>query len=373
MSKHVTIEELLKQIADNTAAIKQECAVRASADEAIASRIGAMSANLPNSIQSQDYVQGVSGWRLDQASGDFEINSCTIGSASKAPERQMVSIEVASYSKWDLPKNAANLLQFMEAELQKVPAEYRHAAEFEEFDASYGDDSFSSRLFLSYSRIETEEELAERLEKAKVSGTRIVTAGGCTTIICDGVVRVRLGNLDAPLPEPDQTQPFKVESGQTPISEAFIKDGSIGLADALKRWGGPAKITTEEAVRASEADHEPGSGLRSSFCSAWLDNWSVKMKQDADGKFFAAGLGMGSQFLTAADRFAIKQPTAIEKALAAGDVTKVLDLLAGKLSETELSSELKEQIDRIGTSLADTVRGVIRTELKPGGLLHRSN
>ncbi|SCZ13310.1 DUF1983 domain-containing protein [Pseudomonas sp. NFACC37-1] len=334
MSKHVTIEELLKQIADNTAAIKQESTARAGAEMGIASHIGVMNANLPNSIQSQDYVQGFSGLKLDQASGDFEINSCTIGSASKAPKRQVVSVEVASYSKWDLPKNAANLLQFMEAELQKVPEEYRHAAEFEEFDASYGDDSFSSRLFLSYSRLETEEELAERLKKAKVAGTRIVKAGGCTTIICDGVVRINYGNLDAPLPEPEPTQPLKVGDGQVFISEAFIKDGSI---------------TTPK-----------------------LDPmWSVKMQLNANGQYIAAGIA--SQILTDADRFAIKQPTAIEKAIAAGDVTKVLDLLAGKLNETELSRELKEQIDRIGTSLDDTVRGVIRAELKPGGLLHRSN
>lgn len=321
---------------------------------------------MSGSIQSSNYVPGVSGWKLNNLTGEFEFSSNAGDNADKAPEPKMVSVEVASYSKWDLPKNAANLLQFMEAELQKVPEEYRQAAEFEEFDASYGDDSFSSRLFLSYSRLETEEELADRLEKAKVAGTRIVKAGGCTTVICDGIVRIKYGNLDAPLPEP-----FDVSQDKVSMTEAFIKDGGLELADALKKWDGTAKITTEETVRASEADHEPGSGLRSSFCSAWLDNWSVKMKKVGDGKSYAAGIA--SQILTDADRFAIKQPTAIEKALAAGDVTKVLDLLAGKLNETELSSELKEQIDRIGTSLADTVRGVIRAELKPGGLLHRSN
>ena len=91
-------------------------------------------------MQSHDYVPGASGWKLNKQTGEFEINSFTFGNASKVPERQAVSVEVASYSKYDLPKNAANLLQFMQAELQKVPEEYRHAAEFEEFDASYGDD-----------------------------------------------------------------------------------------------------------------------------------------------------------------------------------------------------------------------------------------
>ena len=60
----------------------------------------------------------------------------------------------------------------MQAELQKAPEQYRHAAEFEGFDTSYGDESFDPRLFLSYSRLETGEELADRLEKAKVAGTR---------------------------------------------------------------------------------------------------------------------------------------------------------------------------------------------------------
>lgn len=216
-------------------------------------------------MQSADYMPGVSGWRLDPVSGEFEINSCTIGSASKAPERQMVSVEVASYSKYDLPKNAGELLAFMQTELQKVPEQYRHAAEFEEFDASYGDESFNTRLFLSYSRLETEEELADRLERAKAAGTRIVKAGGCTTIICDGVVRVRIGNLDQP--DPDRPHPFLIDGGKVYITEAFIKDATID-----------AKIAA---------------------------NWSVKMQLTADGKYVAAGigLGLGSQFLASADKF----------------------------------------------------------------------
>lgn len=147
---------------------------------------------MSGSIQSSNYVPGVSGWKLNNLTGEFEINSC---SGDKEPEPKMVSVEVASWSKWDLPKNAASLIRFIEAELQKVPEQYRHAAEFELFDASYDDDSFSSRLFLSYPRLETAEEVAHRLKKAKLTGTRIVKAGGCTTIICDGVVRVRYGNL----------------------------------------------------------------------------------------------------------------------------------------------------------------------------------
>lgn len=235
-------------------------------------------------MQSHDYVPGVSGWKLDPLKGDFEFNSCTIGSVSKTPERQMVSVEVASHSKYDLPKNAANLVQFMEAELQKVPEEYRHAAEFEEFDASYGDGSFSPRLFLSYSRLETEEELADRLEKAKSAGTQIKYEGGVTFVFHNGILRYRLGSLNAPEPEhgtADQpAKPFVVVDGTTYLNEAFIKDGTIARA----------KIAS---------------------------NWSVKMQVTQDGKYVAAGIGLGfpSQFLVSADRFAIEESSEFEQAL----------------------------------------------------------
>ena len=281
---------------------------------------------MSRTIQSDNYVPGVSGWKLNTLTGEFEINSCILGSAANAPERQMVSIEVASWSKYDLPKNAANLLQFMQAELQKVPEQYRHAAEFEEFDASYGDESFNSRLFLSYARLETEEELADRMEKAKVAGTRIVKAGGCTTIIVDGVVRVRIGNLAAPVPEPEQPEPFIVDGDQAYINEATIQDGIVK--------------------------------------SPWPAAWGVRMQLGENGKLYAAGidLGLPSQIVVSADRFAINGRSASD----------ILEMLAGKIGKTELGQDLKGQIDPLGSNLAEQVKAVIRKELMPGGLLHRS-
>ena len=245
------------------------------------------------------------------------------GRVLPSPERQMLSVEVASWSKCDLPKNAVNLLQFMQAELQKVPEQYRHAAEFEEFDASYGDESFNSRLFLSYARLETEEELADRMEKAKVAGTRIVKAGGCTTIIVDGVVRSRLANLAAPAPEPE---PFKVDGDQVYFTDATIQDGSIA--------------------------------------SKWPAAWGVRMQLDENGKVCVAGIDVGlpSQFVVSADRFAINGRSASD----------ILEMLAGKISKTELGQDLKGQIDPLGSNLAEQVKAVIRKELMPGGLLHRS-
>jgi len=275
---------------------------------------------MSGAIQSSNYVPGVSGWKLNSLTGELEINSCTLGSAANAPERQMVSVEVASWSKYDLPKNAANLLQFMQAELERVPEQYRHAAEFEEFDASYGDESFNSRLFLSYARLETEEELADRLERAKVAGTRIVKAGGCTTIIVGGVVRARIGNLAAPVPEPEQPEPFIVDGDQAYINEATIQD------DIVK--------------------------------SPWPAAWGVRMQLGENGKLYAAGidLGLPSQIVVSADRFAVN----------GHDVSEILEMISGNISRKDMADHMKSLI------LESQVKEVIRAELKPGGLLHRS-
>lgn len=151
-------------------------------------------------FESINYVPGVSGYRIDYTKGVLEMNPCTIGSAANAPERQMVSVEVASYSKYDLPKNAGELLAFMQAELQKVPDEYRASAEFEGFDASYGDELFEHRLFLSYSRLETEEELADRLEKASLPGTSLTLDGRVLTISRGGSASVVIGDVGAAKP-----------------------------------------------------------------------------------------------------------------------------------------------------------------------------
>lgn len=285
------------------------------------------------SIQSANYTPKTpcckkgSGWKLDLASGDFEINSCAFGSASAAPERQMVSVEVASWSKHDLPKNAASLLQFLQVELQRVPEEYRDAAEFEEFDAGYGDESFNARLFLSYSRLETEEELADRLEKAKVAGTRTVRAGGCTTVIVDGVVRYRIGNLDAPLPEPEQPKTFKVEGGQVCISEAFIDEGSIGTAR----------------------------------------EFAVTMAKNANGQYVSTGLGLGIDPTRGETK---DGQTDVERAIEKGDAAEILRLLSSTITETWLGQGLCGGIANIAAP-AETIRQVIREELRPGGMLHR--
>ena len=302
-----------------SAQIQTESVARVAADAALAARIDSVETARVGDIQSANYVPGVSGWKLEK-DGTFAINSCTLGSAAKAPERQMVSVEVASWSKYDLPKNAANLLQFMQAELQKVPEQYRHAAEFEEFDASYGDEQFNGRLFLSYSRLETEEELADRLEKAKVAGTHISIKNGQMTVTQDGVVRFKIGNINQP--EPVKPQPFKVDGDQVFINETFLHDASITNAKIV-----------------------PG------------------------GKLYA-GTGLGS--IIDPSRFEIaSQHPELGRAFIAGDASNILDLLKGQIEVDNLGEALRDRIDKIYETVNEKVKEVIRSELRPGGLLHR--
>ncbi|WP_236639991.1 DUF1983 domain-containing protein [Pseudomonas canadensis] len=328
------IQALAAQVQANTAQIEAESGARVVADELLGKRIDSLEAAMGGQIQSANYVPGVSGWKLNALTGDFEIHSCTLGSAANAPERQMVSVEVASWSKYDLPKNAANLLQFMRAELEKVPEEYRHAAEFEEFDASYSDESFNARLFLSYSRLETEEELADRLEKAKVAGTRIGIKDGLMTVTHDGVVRIKLGNLD----QTEQPQPFKVDGDQVFISQAAIQDSIVK--------------------------------------SPWPAAWGARMQLGENGKYYAAGIGLPSQILVSADLFAMK-PSATE--------AELIDALSGAIGITQLCKSLKAEVDKMKLDRlaeqgqvdaerllnAEKVKDVIRAELRQGGLLWR--
>jgi hypothetical protein len=235
--------------------------------------------------------------------------------------QKTVLIEVGDYSDADLPKNANDLLAFWEAELQKVPAEYRQSAEIKRFNASFEGDWDDWRTTLEYPRLETPDEAAKRVAREKVAGTTISITNDRVTIAQDGVVRVRIGNLE---------KPFTVDGDQVFLNNAFVRDGTV--------------------------ETDPLSA-----------NWRVTMQPTAKGQYVAAGIGLGSQILTAADKFAIKEEqhqTPFEKALAEGDARKILDMITGTISEAALGETL--------SAFNDYVRSVLRDELRPGGLLHRS-
>ncbi|MBJ2270453.1 DUF1983 domain-containing protein [Pseudomonas sp. MF6772] len=293
---------------------------------------------MSGSIQSSNYVPGVSGWKLNTLTGEFEINSARPHSGVEA---QMITVTAGDWSDYDLPANAIERYVFIGAELAKIPAEFRDSAEFTTEDISFDRDGSDYRTTLTYVRQETQEEAKARHEKAKVTGSRIVRAGGCISAIVDGVVRWRFGNLDAPLPEPEQPQPFKVDGDQIYINEAFIQDSNIG-----------GKLDA---------------------------HYSLKMQVNGRGDYVVAGIGMGlpSQFLASADRFAINQSEG---------ANSILEALSGAIGTTQLCKSLKADIDKMKLDrlaeagqtgaerplLAEKVKDVIRTELLPGGLLHRS-
>ncbi len=204
---------------------------------------------MSGSIQSSNYVPGVSGWKLYLATGEYEMNSAR---PSQSTEPQLITVTAGEWSEYDLPANGIKRYAFIGSELAKIPVEHRDNAELTTKDFSFDCDGSDVRTTLTYDRLETEKELADRLEKAKVAGTRIVRAGGCTTGIVDGVVRWRFGDLSAPV----NIEPFKVVDGVTYVSEALVDDGSIEKT----------KIANE---------------------------WSVRVELSPTGQPYAAGLGIG--------------------------------------------------------------------------------
>ncbi|PRW85452.1 hypothetical protein C7A11_23315 [Pseudomonas simiae] len=275
---------------------------------------------MSRTIQSDNYVPGVSGWKFSALTGDYEINSSNIAVGSLPTDPQPITITAGEWSDYDLPANAIERYAFIGAELAKIPAEFRDSAEFTTEDFSFDRDGSDYRTTLTYVRQETHEEAKARQEKAKGAGTRVSIKNGLMTVTHDGRVRIKLGNLD----QPELDQPFKVDGDKVFISEAAIQDSII----------------------------------KSPLWAAW----GVRLQLGEDGKYYAAGIGLPSQILVSADRFAINDRSASD----------ILRDIASMIGETKLGQDLKEQVDPLGSSLADQVKAVIRNELMPGGLLHRS-
>lgn len=217
-------------------------------------------------MQSADYVPGVSGWKFDILTGEFEISSACADAGSLPFDPRPITITAGEWPDCDLPANAIERYAFIGAELTKVPAEFRDSAEFKTEDFSFDRDGSDYRTTLTYVRLETQEETAARAKKAKTAGTRISLADGVLSITHDGVLRTQIGGLH----KEEKPQPFVVVDGVVYMSEALIKDASI--SDKLGA------------------------------------NWSIKMQVNTRGQYVAAGIGLGieSQLLVRADKFHIK-------------------------------------------------------------------
>lgn len=334
---------------------------------------------MSGSLQSHDYVPGMSGLKIDLKTGKLEINTCTLGSAAKAPERQMVSVEVSSWSKWDLPKNAANLLQFMQAELQKVPEQYRHAAEFEEFDASYGNESFNARLFLSYSRLETERELADRLERAKVAGATdkyfadIIGKTPLYQALREEIDQIsNLGSINKRLDELKEKQGAENRAVAGRLDSLATKLGELHslIGQAKGQAATQAKREIAEALLRDIKQDKNGGTLgdckrRFGACSIPFGGYSgVPLKVD-----YPKDAARSDDDGDLAEAIKDWQPGA---ALKAGGVASAINAVSSASAEPRHAAQLVVDIEGLEADFAKIVKDVIRSELLPGGLLHRS-
>ncbi|MFL1495066.1 phage tail tip fiber protein [Pseudomonas antarctica] len=201
---------------------------------------------MSRTIQSSNYVPGVSGWKFNSVTGEFEIHS---SDASTSAEPRLISVIAGSWSDYDLPSNALERHAFIGAELEKIPADCRDSAEFTTEDISFDRDGSDVRTTLTYERRETCEEVADRIEKSSVSSQMSGLVGGGFNIFHNGQLRVRLGSLEGP-------SPFVVADGKVYLRDDLVKEGSITSA----------KIG---------------------------DEWSVRFELSPTGQTYAAGFGIG--------------------------------------------------------------------------------
>ena len=181
---------------------------------------------MSGSIQSSNYVPGVSGWKFNEVTGEFEIHS---SDASASAEPRLISVTAGSWSDYDLPSNAVEYRTFIGAELDKIPAECRASADITTEDISFDRDGSDVRTTLTYERFETCEEVADRIEKASVSAQMNGLVGGGFSIFHNGQIRVRLGSLEGP-------SPFVVADGKVYLRDDLVKEASIAKAKVASEW-----------------------------------------------------------------------------------------------------------------------------------------
>lgn len=176
-------------------------------------------------MQSHDYEPGVTGWKLNTLTGEFEINSAKISVGGLPDQPQMITVTAGEWAASDLPASAIEHYTFIGAEIFKIPAEYRDSAQLtiqdDSFEPSYAD----IRTTLTYQRLETDAELAARLKASRFPEYRLKRVGDTFTFFYDGVPRIVLGNLDKP--DEKLELPFSVEGDQVSLTHAFIDAGKL--------------------------------------------------------------------------------------------------------------------------------------------------
>lgn len=124
-------------------------------------------------MQSHDYVPGLFGLRLDEATGAMELNS---GCTDQLNVPRLITVEAGDWAESELPTNAIERYRFIGDQVMAIPDEYRDGAEFSTTDESYDRDCADIRTRLIYKRPETAAEMAERLAARPSASTLVVSA-----------------------------------------------------------------------------------------------------------------------------------------------------------------------------------------------------
>lgn len=172
---------------------------------------------------------------------------------------------------------------------------------------------------------------------------------------------VRMGDLSAPEPsvtdeqlaaicltKEDLSEPFIVVDGVTYINQALIGDGAISNRIIVEA---SARADSDEACERLEEELRDALARFTSAKPFLVDahRFAVRMAKSSAGHYYCAGVGVGVE--------GEQQPA---------NADEILQLLATSISASNLGVELQSCSDA-----AESVRDVIRQELKPGGLLHR--
>lgn len=119
----------------------------------------------------------------------------------------------------------------------------------------------------------------------------------------------------------------------------------------------PPFIITDGVMYFSQAEIQRGTITKAEIGSGW----KLKMKLHG-GHYVVAGIGVGGECGVAAEQ-------------SGDDSSHILEAMARSIADSQLGRAIKKRIDLLPeiASLSEEVRDVIRQELRPGGLLYRSN
>lgn len=185
------------------------------------------------SFQSADYVPGVSGMRLDLHTGAIEINGGRVALGALPSEPQVITVTAGEWSESDMPANAIERYRFIGEQVMAIPAEHRDGAEFSTEDISFDRDGSDMRTTLTYRRLETDREAADRFARQAGPSTSI-KADGTVSVTVNGRVVCRIGAQDRETTASAVLPPFVVEKTASGADQVFANAAAIevGKLDA---------------------------------------------------------------------------------------------------------------------------------------------